>query len=101
MISRISSPAVENNKTVNLQLSNPTGGARTNAQVVAAVLTIIEDQPQAGSIDPGFTGSGANDQIYSITIVTNQQQAANNNKIRALIVKVNWCVTKSGLYSLN
>jgi len=77
----ISSSAVENDKTINLQLSNPTGGANTNGQIVAAVLTIIEDQSQAGSVDISFTGSGANDQIYSIVIATNQQQVADNNKL--------------------
>src|SRR5262249_28406547 len=54
----ISSPAVENNKTINLELSNPTGGAITNGQIIAALLTIVEDQPQAGSLDTSFTGVG-------------------------------------------
>src|SRR5207248_382278 len=36
---------------------------------------------QAGSVDVGFTGAGANDQVYSIVIATNQQVIANNNKL--------------------
>src|ERR1043166_5705374 len=76
----MSSIAVENNKTVKLELSKPTGGANTNGQLIAATLTIIEDQPQAGSLDGGSI-AGANDQVYSIVIATNQEVVANNNKL--------------------
>jgi uncharacterized delta-60 repeat protein/uncharacterized repeat protein (TIGR01451 family) len=62
---------VDVNKTVNLILSNPTGGASTNGQIIAATLTISENEQQAGSIDASFGGIGANAQVYAVLVQTN------------------------------
>jgi uncharacterized delta-60 repeat protein/uncharacterized repeat protein (TIGR01451 family) len=62
---------VDVNKTVNLVLSNPTGGASTNGQIIAATLTISENEQQAGSIDASFGGIGANAQVYAVLVQTN------------------------------
>ena len=65
---------VEGNKTVNLVLSNPLGGAQTNGQIVAALLTIIEDEQQAGSVDAGFINGGANLPVNVIVVQTNNDK---------------------------
>jgi uncharacterized delta-60 repeat protein/uncharacterized repeat protein (TIGR01451 family) len=66
---------VEVDKTLKVELSNPTGGATTNGQIIAAVVTIVENDQEAGSLDLSFNNLGANDQIYTVVIQTN------NNKI--------------------
>ena len=66
---------VEGNRTVNLSLSAPGGGASTNGQIIAAVLTIVEDEQQAGSVDAGFGGLGPDAPVNVIVIQTN------NNKL--------------------
>ena len=65
---------VEGNKSVFLSLSNPTGGALTTGRILSAVLTIVEDDQQAGSLDAGFAGTGANGPVNVIVVQTN-----NNN----------------------
>ncbi len=72
----IDNASIDVNKTLNLGLSNPIG-ASTNNQIVSALLTIVENSAPAGSIDASFNTLGANDQIYSVVIQTN------NNKIFA------------------
>jgi uncharacterized repeat protein (TIGR01451 family)/uncharacterized delta-60 repeat protein len=66
---------VEGDKTILLSLSNPTGGASTNGRIVAATLTILEDDQPAGSIDAGFGGSGADAPVNVVAVQTN------NNKL--------------------
>src|SRR6185295_6038316 len=66
---------VEGSKTVNLRLSNPQGGVLTNGQILTAVLTIVEDEQPAGSIDASFNNAGANLPVNVIVIQTN------NNKL--------------------
>jgi hypothetical protein len=66
---------VEGNKTIFLALSNPGGGALTAGRILSAVLTIVEDDQQAGSIDAGFAGTGANAPVNVIVVQTN------NNKL--------------------
>ena len=65
--------SVDVDKTVNLALSQPVG-ASTNGQIIAAVLTIVENTPPAGSIDAGFNNLGANNQIYVVQIQTNNSK---------------------------
>ena len=65
---------VEGNRTVNLELSNPTGGASTNGQIIAAVLTIVEDEQPAGSPDNSFNNAGANLPVNVIAVQTNNNK---------------------------
>lgn len=64
-------PIIDNNyadvaRSLKLQLSAPDGGA-TLGSLSNAVLTIIEDEPWAGSIDSTFaTGQGANRTVYAL-----------------------------------
>lgn len=65
---------VEGNRTVLLGLSNPGGGAGTAGQIVSATLTIVEDEQQAGSVDAGFAGLGANAPVNVIVLQTNDNK---------------------------
>lgn len=67
---------VDLDRTVNLGLSNVVGASFSN-QITSAVLTIVENEQQAGSIDASFNNTGANAQIYVLAVQTN------NNKILA------------------
>ncbi|MFM1768765.1 MAG: hypothetical protein RJA22_1294 [Verrucomicrobiota bacterium] len=65
----------EGNKSIQLQLSEPTGGASTNGQIIAAVLTLLDDEQPAGSTDAGFGALGPNAQVNVVVVQTN------NNKL--------------------
>lgn len=57
---------VGGNKTVNLTLSVPTGGATVRAPP-STTLTIIDNDPIAGSVDSGFNpGTGLDGAVYAI-----------------------------------
>ena len=64
---------VEGNRTIFLQLSNPTG-ASTNGQIIAAVLTILEDEQSSGSPDNSFNNAGANLPVNVIAVQTNNNK---------------------------
>lgn len=66
---------VEVDKTLKVELSSPGGGATTNGQIISAIVTIVENDQEAGSLDLSFNNMGANDQIYALLIQTN------NNKL--------------------
>ncbi|MDB6034285.1 MAG: hypothetical protein JWM16_4623 [Verrucomicrobiales bacterium] len=65
---------VEVDHTIDLSLSNPIGASLSN-QITSAILTIVENEQQAGSIDASFNNTGANAQVYVISVQTN------NNKL--------------------
>src|SRR4030095_1792407 len=62
---------VQGNRTINLVLSHPAGGASSNGQIISALLTIQEDDQEAGSIDASFGGAGANAPVDVIVVNTN------------------------------
>lgn len=66
---------VEADKTFKVELSNPTGNASTNGQIISAIVTIAENDQEAGSLDLSFNNLGANNQVYALLIQTN------NNKL--------------------
>lgn len=61
-------------KTLGLRLSNPAGGASTNGQIIAAILTIVDNEPEAGSLDTTFSGPGANGPVDVVVVLTNSGQ---------------------------
>jgi len=61
---------VQADKTLWLELYNPLYPASTNNQIVAAELTILENEPQAGSVDLSFNAAPDN-QVYAILLQTN------------------------------
>jgi uncharacterized delta-60 repeat protein/uncharacterized repeat protein (TIGR01451 family) len=63
-------PGVEDLKTVPLELYGPVNPAYTNGQTIAATLTIVENEPQAGSVDLGYNAQ-ANNQVYALALQTN------------------------------
>ncbi len=71
---------IEGNRTINLALSNPrnlttpTNPPSTNGQIIAAVLTILENFPQAGSIDASFATLDPNGPINTILFQTNDSK---------------------------
>lgn len=86
---------VDGDKTVNVLLLNPQG-ASTNGQITLAVLTLVDDEPEAGSIDSGFTGPGANGPVNSVVLLTNNgsllvggQFTAFNSLPRNYMVRLN------------
>jgi len=83
-------------KTLGLRLANPAGGVSTNGQIIAATLTIVENEPEAGSVDSTFSGLGANAPVEVAVVLTNSGQllvggqfTTYNNLPRNYLVRLN------------
>jgi uncharacterized delta-60 repeat protein/uncharacterized repeat protein (TIGR01451 family) len=63
---------VEADHTVNLVLLNAVNASLSG--ISNAVLTIVENEQQAGSIDASFNNTGANAQVYVVTAQTNNSK---------------------------
>src|SRR5262249_31256747 len=64
---------VESPETILLSLESPTGGATLDT--TNAVLTIIDNEIPAGSLDTTFT-AGANDTVYSVSVQRSDDRIA-------------------------
>ena len=70
LIPVIDNAVVEVDKTIYLEISNPTGGASLLNQITSAVVNLVEDDAQAGSLDMAF--GEPNDQVYTVVLQTNR-----------------------------
>jgi uncharacterized delta-60 repeat protein/uncharacterized repeat protein (TIGR01451 family) len=73
LIPIIDRAAVEMDKKFFVKISNPSNGA-TLGLITTAVVTIVENQPQAGSIDTTFISQGANGQVNVVVFQTNSSK---------------------------
>ena len=71
-------------RVINLALTLPTGGATTNGTVTVATLTILDNEPPAGtpagSVNTAFgNGVGPNDKVLALRYITNTPPALGLN----------------------
>ncbi len=65
---------IQGSRTINLALANPTPGSSTFLALSNSVLTVLDDDLPAGSLDPNFASNyGANSNVYAVTFDVNER----------------------------